>query len=85
MVAPKVCIDRLLPADLMAHRETSGDRAIIPIGKLWMNGVTPLELADNGRFYLRDEPDSPEWVSFSDIVEGKAMLMRMSGYVLLRV
>ncbi|MGV1007708.1 MAG: pre-peptidase C-terminal domain-containing protein [Dermatophilaceae bacterium] len=24
----------------MAHRRTSGDRAIIPIGKLWMNGTT---------------------------------------------
>ena len=40
MAVPKVCIDRLLPADLMAHRDRSDDRAIIPIGKLWMNGTT---------------------------------------------
>src|SRR3984885_1020487 len=48
-------------------------------GKLWLNGVVPLEPAPNGRFYLRDEPDSPEWVSFSDIVNGQAMRMRLSG------
>jgi hypothetical protein len=34
---------------------------------------------------LRDEPDSPEWVSFSDIVNGRAMRMRLSGADLLRV
>jgi hypothetical protein len=28
---------------------------------------------------LRDEADSPEWVSFSDIVNGRAMRMRLSG------
>jgi len=39
---PKICIDRILPADLMRHRPTtrSGgrERAIAPIGKTWMNG-----------------------------------------------
>jgi len=40
MAAPKVCIDRLLPADLMTHWDRSNDRAIMPIGKLWMNGST---------------------------------------------
>lgn len=41
---PKVCLDRLLPADQMRfHRveaTAGGTRAIIPIGKLWMNGTT---------------------------------------------
>jgi hypothetical protein len=41
---PKVCIDRLLPADQMRFQPTvrsaGGTRAIIPIGKLWMNGTT---------------------------------------------
>ena len=60
-------------------------RIVIRRGKLWMNGVTPLEPASDGRFYLRDEPNSPEWVSFSDIVNGHAMQMRLSGYVLSRV
>jgi hypothetical protein len=40
----KVCIDRVLPSDLMRYRPTvrrgGGTRAIIPIGKLWMNGTT---------------------------------------------
>ena len=40
----KVCIDRLLPADQMRFQSTArrvgGTRAIIPIGKLWMNGTT---------------------------------------------
>jgi CubicO group peptidase (beta-lactamase class C family) len=54
-------------------------RIAIRGGKLWLNGVVPLEPAQGGRFYLRDEPDSPEWVSFSDIVNGRAMRMRLSG------
>jgi Astacin (Peptidase family M12A)/Bacterial pre-peptidase C-terminal domain len=41
---PKVCTDRLLPADQMRFQATvrrgGGTRAIIPIGKLWMNGST---------------------------------------------
>jgi hypothetical protein len=60
-------------------------RIALRSGKLWLNGVVPLEPAQNGRFYLRDEADSPEWVSFSDIVNGRAMRMRLSGADLLRV
>ena len=60
-------------------------RIALRAGKLWLNGVVPLEPAQNGRFYLRDEADSPEWVSFSDIVNGRAMRMRLSGADLLRV
>ena len=60
-------------------------RIVLRRGKLWMNGVIPLEPAENGRFYLRDEPDSPEWVSFSDLVNGRTMQMRLSGNVLWRV
>ncbi len=54
-------------------------------GKLWLDGLTPLELAADGRFYLRDEPDNPEWVTFSDVVNGQAMRMRLSGADLARV
>lgn len=53
-------------------------------GKLWLNGTTPLEAVADGRFYLRDEPTSPEWVSFSDLVNGKTMRMRLSGTDLAR-
>ncbi len=34
---------------------------------------------------LRDEPDNPEWFSFSDLVNGQAMRMRLSGADLARV
>lgn len=42
---PKVCIDRILPRDLMRLQPTKrmrngGRRAIAPIGKTWMNGST---------------------------------------------
>ena len=54
-------------------------------GRLWLNGTVPLEPAADGRFYLRDEPQSPEWVGFSDFANGKAMRMRLSGADLARV
>jgi len=42
---PKVCIDRILPRELMQLQRTKpmrdgGRRAIAPIGKTWMNGST---------------------------------------------
>jgi hypothetical protein len=41
---PKVCIDRILPRDLMRYQPTrrvgGRTRAISPIGKTWMNGST---------------------------------------------
>ena len=42
---PKVCIDRVLPREIMRHRPTMRGpagrvRAIAPIGKTWMNGST---------------------------------------------
>ncbi len=61
------------------------NRIVIRSGKLWLNGVVPLEPAADGRFYLRDEPASPEWVGFSDFAGGHAMRMRLSGANLTRV
>ena len=60
-------------------------RVVSRRGRLWMNGVIPLEPAAGGRYYLRDEPASPEWLSFSDIVNGHAMQLHFSGNVLQRV
>jgi CubicO group peptidase (beta-lactamase class C family) len=60
-------------------------RIVLRKGKLWLNGVVPLEPSADGRFYLRNEPASPEWVGFSDVVNGKAMRMRLSGTDLARV
>ena len=43
---PKVCIDRVLPPNLMSFQNTTrggagkASRAIAPIGKTWMNGST---------------------------------------------
>ena len=54
-------------------------------GKLMIDGETPLEPGDGGIFYLRDEEHSPEWIRFMDIVNGKAMRVKLSGEDLWRV
>ena len=48
-------------------------------GQLMIDGVVPLEPGPGGVFYLRDEPHSPEWIQFFDVVDGKAMRLRLSG------
>jgi CubicO group peptidase (beta-lactamase class C family) len=60
-------------------------RVVSRRGKLWMNGVTPLAPVGENRFYLRDEPASPEWLGFSDFVDGRAMQLQFSGNALQRV
>jgi len=77
-------------AQLAGHYRTEDPwvgsvRVVLRRGRLWMNGITPLEPAADGRFYLRDEPTSPECLSFSDFVNGQPMLLHFSGYVLQRV
>jgi len=52
---------------------------VIRRGKLWLNGVVPLEPAEGTRFWLRDEALSPEWVGFEDVVNGRAMRLVLSG------
>jgi D-alanyl-D-alanine carboxypeptidase len=66
-------------------RWIGSNRVVLRAGKLWLNGVVPLEPASGGRFYLRDDPASPEWVSFFDFVNGYAMRMCLSGASLARV
>jgi len=60
-------------------------RVLIRKGKLYVDGVTPLEPASDGYFYFRDEPHSPEWLRFHDFVNGKAMRVKASGEDLWRV
>jgi CubicO group peptidase (beta-lactamase class C family) len=49
-------------------------------GRLMLDGVVPLEQASSSSlYYLRDEPHSPEWISFHDVVNGKAMRVKLSG------
>ncbi len=54
-------------------------RVVLRKGQLMIDGVVPLEPAESGTFYLRDEARSPEWVRFADVVNGKAMRLKLSG------
>ncbi len=54
-------------------------------GRLWLNGLVPLESDNHGRFWLRDTPESPEWISFSEEVNGKMQRLCLSGADLTRV
>ena len=64
---------------------TGSTQIVLRRGKLWVNGTVPLEPAGGAKFWLRDEPQNPEWVSFSDLVNGHAMRMCASGANLARV
>ncbi|MGH9941409.1 MAG: serine hydrolase [Pyrinomonadaceae bacterium] len=48
-------------------------------GKLWLNGVVPLEPADAHTFKLADSPYNPEWIGFLDVVNGQSMHLKFSG------
>jgi hypothetical protein len=52
---------------------------VVRDGKLLMDGVVPLEPGPNGVFFLRDKPNSPEWIQFLDIVNDHAMRSKLSG------
>jgi hypothetical protein len=54
-------------------------------GRLMIDGLVPLEPGDGGTFHLRDEEHSPEWISFGEIVNGRAMRLKYSGEDLWRV
>jgi len=60
-------------------------RVVLREGRLWLDGVIPLEPAGGAKFFLRDEPDSPEWVAFREVADGKAVAMTLSGLYLTRV
>jgi len=62
-----------------------GIRILMRQGKLWVNGTSPIEPMSNGRFRDVSEPKSPEWISFHDIANGKAMRIKFSGEDLWRV
>ena len=44
-----------------------------------MDGNDQLEPLGSGLFRIRDEEDSPEWISFHDVVDGMAMRVKLSG------
>lgn len=59
-------------------------RVVLRKGRLWIDGVTPLEL-NGDRFSLRDEPHNPEWIQFGEVVNGRCQRMKFSGEDLWRV
>jgi CubicO group peptidase (beta-lactamase class C family) len=70
------------------HNENPGvgsTRILLRKGTLMMDGVVPLQPAENGLFLLRDSEYSPEWILFADIVNGKAMRLKLSGEDMWRV
>lgn len=60
-------------------------RIVLRHDKLWIDGLIPLEPGPEGAFYLRDKPNSPEWVRFHDAVNDRAMRLQFSGEDFLRV
>jgi CubicO group peptidase (beta-lactamase class C family) len=54
-------------------------RIVIHKGRLTIDGAVPLEPGEAGLFHLRDEEHSPEWISFHEVVNGKAMRIKFSG------
>lgn len=59
-------------------------RIVLRKGRLWIDGMMPLEAAGD-RFNLRDEPHSPEWIQFGEVVNGRCMRLKLSGEDLWRV
>ena len=59
-------------------------RIVLRKGRLWIDGVMPLEAAGD-RFNLRDQPHSPEWIQFGEVVNGRCMRLKLSGEDLWRV
>jgi hypothetical protein len=60
-------------------------RIVLREGTLWLDGAIPLEPTGDGRFWWRNEPTSPEWVGFADVIGGRAMRLVVSGDHLVRV
>ena len=54
-------------------------RIVARKGQLFADGVTPLEPAAGDVFYFRDEPHSPEWISFGEVINGRCMRIKISG------
>ena len=66
---------------------TGSTRVVLRKGKLWLDGVVPLEQDAQvpNLFHLRDEPTNPEVVRFLHVVNGKAQMIKISGTDLWRM
>ena len=54
-------------------------RIVTRKGKLWMDGLTPLEPLGKGLFRIGDEPHSPDTAEFLHLADGKALLLKVNG------
>jgi CubicO group peptidase (beta-lactamase class C family) len=66
---------------------TESTRVVLRKGKLWLDGVLPLERDEQvpNLFHFRDEPTNPEVVRFLHVVNGKAQMIKISGTDLWRM
>ena len=66
---------------------TESTRVVLRKGKLWLDGVLPLEQDEQvpNLFHFRDEPTNPEVVRFLHVVNGKAQMIKISGTDLWRM
>ena len=60
-------------------------RIVVRKGKLWANGTTPMEPLGQALFRMGREPFSPDVVEFLNVVNGKALLLKVNGSDLWRV
>ena len=60
-------------------------RIVLRRGKLWMDGVTPLERLGGDLFRLAEEPSSPETAEFRQVIDSKAQILSLGGNLLHRI
>jgi D-alanyl-D-alanine carboxypeptidase len=60
-------------------------RVVLRKGRLWLDGVVPLQPLGQALFRVGDDPFNPDTVEFFYVVEGKARLMKLTGADLWRV
>ena len=58
-------------------------RVVLRKGQLFVDGVQPLISTGEGRFATSAE--SPDWISFETVIDGRAMRMSYSGMMFRRV
>jgi hypothetical protein len=51
---------------------------ILRKGQLYLDGVQALTPRADGKYSFGD-PDGPDWVAFESVVDGRAMVMSLSG------
>jgi hypothetical protein len=54
-------------------------------GRVWLDGVIPLEPLGQALFRVGDDPFNPDPVEFFYLVEGKARALKLTGADLWRV